>query len=80
MADVGQEYVGTVKWWSDAKGYGFCRIDGEEVDLFIHFSQVQKEGYKSLQDGERIRFVVADGREGRLQANNVRPLDWKQAL
>ena len=63
---------GTVKWFDDAKGYGFItRPDGE--DLFVHFSSIEGRGYRSLQEGQSVDFDVARGPKG-LQAVNVRPV------
>ncbi len=61
---------GTVKWFSNEKGYGFIsQSDGE--DVFVHFSAIQTEGYKSLQEGQAVQFEVTDGPKGK-QASNVR--------
>jgi len=63
---------GTVKWFDDAKGYGFItRPDGE--DLFVHFSSIEGRGYRSLQEGQPVDFEVERGPKG-LQAVNVRPV------
>ncbi len=63
---------GTVKWFNDAKGYGFIsRQSGG--DIFVHFSAIQSNGFKSLQEGQPVEFEVAQGPKG-LQAENVRPL------
>jgi len=60
---------GTVKWFNDAKGYGFIsRASGE--DVFVHFSAIQSEGFRSLQEGQAVQFDVAKGPKG-LQAENV---------
>lgn len=60
---------GTVKWFNDAKGYGFIsRPQGE--DLFVHFSAIQGEGFKSLAEGDAVEFEVTNGPKG-LQATNV---------
>ena len=60
---------GTVKWFNDAKGYGFIsRQSGE--DVFVHFSAIQSEGYKSLDEGAAVQFDVVKGPKG-LQAENV---------
>ena len=60
---------GTVKWFSNEKGYGFIeRAEGE--DVFVHFSAISQEGYKSLQEGQRVEFEVVQGQKG-LQAANV---------
>ncbi|MBI3127813.1 MAG: cold-shock protein [Candidatus Tectomicrobia bacterium] len=59
---------GTVKWFNDAKGYGFItREDGE--DVFVHFSAIQGDGFKSLQEGDRVTFEVVQGKKGPQAAN-----------
>ena len=60
---------GVVKWFNAAKGYGFIqRANGE--DVFVHFSALQMEGYKSLNDGQKVEFEVTQGPKG-LQASNI---------
>jgi len=67
---MSERYVGTVKWFSAPKGYGFIgREDGEE-DVFVHFSSIQMEGYKRLREGQKVEFSIEDGTKG-LQATNV---------
>lgn len=67
---MSERYVGTVKWFSAPKGYGFIgRNDGEE-DVFVHFSAIQMEGYKRLREGQQVEFSIEDGPKG-LQAANV---------
>ena len=61
---------GKVKWFNDAKGYGFIRMDGEEKDIFVHYSAVQAEGFRSLAEGEEVSFEVTQGPKG-LKAENV---------
>jgi cold shock protein len=61
---------GTVKWFNDAKGFGFIKQDGGE-DVFVHHTAIQSEGFRSLTEGDRVEFEVAKGPKG-LQAQNVR--------
>lgn len=62
---------GTVKWFNDAKGFGFLsRANGE--DVFVHFSAIQSNGFRSLQEGQPVTFSVVRGPKG-FQAENVRP-------
>ena len=64
--------TGTVKWFNPDKGYGFIsREDGE--DVFVHFSAIQGEGYRNLEENQRVEFDVTQGQKGP-QAANVRPL------
>jgi CspA family cold shock protein len=60
---------GTVKWFNDAKGYGFIAQEGGP-DVFVHFSAIQAEGFRSLKEGERVAFEITDGPKGP-QATNV---------
>jgi cold shock protein len=55
---------GTVKWFSDAKGFGFIAPDGGGPDVFAHFSAVQMEGYRSLKPGGRVSFELVEGPKG----------------
>jgi CspA family cold shock protein len=62
---------GTVKWFNDAKGFGFIQPDGGGPDAFAHFSAIQSEGYKSLKEGARVSFELSEGSKG-LMAGNIR--------
>lgn len=64
---------GTVKWFNAEKGYGFISREGGD-DLFVHFSEIQADGYKSLDEGQRVTFEEATGNNGKKQATKVRPL------
>jgi cold shock protein len=61
---------GTVKWFNASKGYGFIKPETGE-DVFVHYSAIQGEGYKSLEEGQSVEFEVTKGPKG-LQASNVR--------
>ena len=61
---------GTVKWFNSEKGYGFIAVDGEN-DLFVHYTAIQMDGYRSLEDGQRVEFEVGEGPKGP-QAEQVR--------
>src|SRR3954462_615063 len=62
---------GTVKWFNAEKGFGFIAPDGGAPDVFVHFSAIQGDGYRSLEDGQRVEFDVAPGRKGE-EAQTVR--------
>ncbi|PLX91491.1 MAG: cold-shock protein [Desulfuromonas sp.] len=62
---------GTVKWFNDAKGFGFIEQDNGP-DVFVHFSEIKAEGFKSLAEGERVTFEITDGQKGPQAANVVK--------
>src|ERR1700712_4455996 len=61
--------TGTVKWFNDAKGFGFIEPDGGGADVFAHFSAIAMEGFKTLKQGSRVSFEVAEGPKGHLAQN-----------
>ena len=60
--------IGTVKWFNNEKGFGFISVEGEN-DMFVHFSAIQGDGYKSLEEGQKVEFEVVDGEKGPQAAN-----------
>jgi len=63
--------TGTVKWFNERKGYGFITPDDGGEDLFVHYSNIAADGYKSLQDGQKVEYEPGQGRKGP-EATNVR--------
>ena len=66
---MSERITGTVKWFNGSKGYGFIEREGGD-DVFVHYSAIQVEGYKNLEEGQRVEFSVEKGPKG-LQATNV---------
>ena len=62
---------GTVKWFNAEKGFGFISVEGED-DVFVHFSAINSEGYKTLEQGQKVEFEVIQGAKGPQAANVVR--------
>lgn len=62
---------GTVKWFNEAKGYGFIEQDGGK-DIFVHYTSIQSDGFRSLNEGERVIFEVAEGQKGQMATKVVR--------
>jgi len=60
---------GTVKWFNNAKGYGFIGRDDGQPDVFVHYSAITSEGYKSLQEGDKVEFEITQGQKGPQAAN-----------
>jgi CspA family cold shock protein len=69
---MSEREVGTVKWFNASKGYGFIAREGAD-DVFVHYSAIQSEGFKTLDEGQQVEFSVEQGPKG-LQAANVVPL------
>ena len=65
--------TGTVKWFNDAKGFGFITPESGEKDLFVHHSAIQSQGFKSLAEGEKVEFEIVQGQKGPA-AENVRTI------
>ncbi len=71
---MSERVTGTVKWFNGSKGYGFiAREEGE--DVFVHFSAIQGEGFRNLEEGQSVEFNVEQGQKG-LQATNVAVVGW----
>lgn len=67
---MGERVSGTVKWFNNAKGFGFITREGSEEDLFVHFRSIQGDGYRTLNEGQSVEFLVVEGPKG-LQAEEV---------
>ncbi len=66
---MSERVLGTVKWFNSGKGYGFIERDGGE-DVFVHFSAIQADGFRTLEEGQQVEFTIEQGPKG-LQAGNV---------
>ena len=64
--------TGTVKWFNDAKGFGFITLEDGQKDCFVHHSAIQGDGFKSLPEGERVQFDLVQGQKGPAAENVVR--------
>jgi CspA family cold shock protein len=69
---MAEKQTGTVKWFNESKGFGFIEREGG-ADLFVHFSQIKSEGFRSLKDGQRVSFIEGQGQKGP-QAQEVEAL------
>ena len=68
--------TGSVKWFNAGKGYGFISNDEGGEDIFVHFSAIQVEGFKTLREGQKVSFEVEeDAAKGKLRASNVTPIE-----
>jgi CspA family cold shock protein len=68
---------GTVKWFNNEKGFGFIALGNDEPDVFVHYSAIQTEGYRSLQEGQAVEFTLEQSDRGP-QATNVMPVENSQ--
>jgi CspA family cold shock protein len=71
---MAERELGVVKWFNGEKGYGFIARDNEEKDVFVHFSAINAEGFRTLREGQRVEFEVVSGEKGP-QAQNVELID-----
>src|SRR3546814_5901790 len=73
--EVGRDMqYGTVKWFNDAKGFGFIAPEDGSADVFVHFSAIESKGFRSLQEGQRVSYEVTQGPKG-AQAAGVQPVE-----
>jgi len=70
---------GTVKWFNDAKGFGFIRTGDDDKDIFVHHTSIQAEGFRSLKEGEEVQFDLILGDKGPKAENVVRLTDFAQS-
>ena len=70
---MNERVTGTIKWFNAAKGYGFIAREGGP-DVFVHYSAIQSEGFKTLQEGQQVEFTIEQGPKG-LQAADVKPIE-----
>lgn len=68
---------GTVKWFNDAKGFGFIEPEAGGADVFAHFSAIRMDGFRTLRQGGRVEFELVDGPKGQL-AQNIQPVEPQQ--
>ncbi len=66
--------IGTVKWFNNAKGYGFVKADERDEDVFVHFSAIDMDGYRTLKEGQKVQFEITHGPKG-LHAARVNRLN-----
>jgi CspA family cold shock protein len=59
-----ERVTGTVKWFNDQKGFGFIEREGGQGDVFVHFSAIEGEGFKTLNEGDRVEFSITEGNKG----------------
>jgi cold shock CspA family protein len=64
--------LGTVKWFNDSKGFGFIRVEGD-ADVFVHYSQIEGDGFRTLEEGQPVQFELRDGPKGKFAERVTRP-------
>jgi CspA family cold shock protein len=74
---MAQRIVGEVKWFNAEKGFGFIKLPNGGADIFVHYSAIEAQGYRSLNEGDTVEFEVVDGNKGK-QASNVRVIGTRQ--
>lgn len=67
---MSERETGTVKWFNNKKGYGFIEPDSKKDDVFAHFRQIRGDGYRNLEEGEKVEFTIVKGQNG-LQADDI---------
>lgn len=70
MAESGKRETGRVKWFNNNKGYGFITLDSGAGDVFVHYRHIVGDGFRTLEDGKKVSFIVREGQKG-LQAEQV---------
>jgi CspA family cold shock protein len=70
---MSEPVIGTIKWFNNTKGFGFIERDNDEPDVFVHYSAIEAEGYRSLEEGDRVEFVIEETSKG-LQASHVKKI------
>jgi len=71
---MSERTTGTVKWFNNAKGFGFITLEDNDDDIFVHFRSIQGDGYKTLNQGQQVEFTLSEGPKG-LQAEEVNRLN-----